>query len=118
MDLHAAESGAIPPGENKLVKLGFEIALPTGVYARIAPRSGLALKHSIQVDAGVIDRDYRGEVKVLLRNSGLTSFNFANGDRVAQLILEKVSEMNLVKVDQLFSTSRNGGFGSTGIAAE
>ena len=82
MDLHAYEKCTVPPNESRLINLGFEMSLPTGVYARIAPRSGLALKHSIQIDAGVIDRDYRGEVKALLRNNCQTSFNINKGDRL------------------------------------
>ena len=105
----------IPPHSSSLVNLGFEMSLPSGMYARIAPRSGLALKHAIQVDAGVVDRDYRGEVKALLRNNCQTSFNINKGDRIAQLILERICEHNFVKVDDLDNSDRCGGFGSTGV---
>ena len=66
------------------------IAVPAGTYGRVAPRSGLASKHSIHTGAGVIDADYRGPVKVLLFNLSGTDFNVAPGDRIAQLIVERV----------------------------
>ena len=106
MDVYAVEQCTIPPFSSRLINLGFEISLPKGMYARIAPRSGLALKHSIQIDAGVVDRDYRGEVKALLRNNSQTSYSINKGDRVAQLILESISEHNFVKVDELASSNR------------
>ena len=82
-----------------------------------APRSGLALKHFIDVGAGVIDSDYRGEVKVLLFNHGPTDFEVKTGDRIAQIIIEKIAETKLVKIESLTTTNRGeGGFGSTGVS--
>jgi len=95
------------------------MAIPEGFYGRIAPRSGLAVKKSINVGAGVIDPDYRGEVRVLLFNLGDADFVVEAGDRIAQLILEQCATPPVVEVDSLDETLRsdgyNGGFGSTGV---
>jgi len=82
---------------------------------RIAPRSGLAAKHSIQTGAGVIDADYRGQVKVLLFNHGENDFEVKEGDRIAQLVLERIYTPEVVAVEELEESVRGaGGFGSTG----
>lgn len=95
---------------------GLAFAIPVGNYGRIAPRSGLAAKHSIDVGAGVIDADYRGEVKVLLFNHSDIDFAINEGDRIAQMIIEKYTLTDLVEVQELDDTVRGaGGFGSTGI---
>ena len=94
-------------------------AIPVGNYGRIAPRSGLAAKHSIDVGAGVIDADYRGELKVLLFNFADKDFSINPCDRIAQMIIEKYSPTELIEVTDLESTERGaGGFGSTGIEAK
>ncbi|GMK54204.1 hypothetical protein CspeluHIS016_0107900 [Cutaneotrichosporon spelunceum] len=114
-DLYAADGIIIPARGKALVSTGLAIAVPKGTYGRIAPRSGLASKHSIDVGAGVVDADYRGEVKVLLFNYGGDDFKVAKGDRVAQLILEHVHMAPVRQVDDLEATLRGaGGFGSTG----
>ena len=83
----------------------------------MAPRSGLAWKNSIDVGAGVIDEDYRGNVGVILFNHSDEEFKIASGDRVAQLILERISTPEVVEVEDLDETERNaGGFGSTGVS--
>ena len=93
--------------------------MPPLTYGRVAPRSGLAYKKGIDVGAGVIDEDYRGEVGVILFNFGEEDFEVAPGDRIAQLILEKISMVGLKEVDDLDQTDRGaGGFGSTGVSAE
>ena len=100
-----------------LISTGIAIAIPHGYYARVASRSGLAVK-GIEVGAGVIDSDYRGEVKVLLRYFNFTVEPFAikAGDRIAQLIIEKIITPEPTVVDNLDDTVRNdGGFGSTGV---
>ena len=90
--------------------------IPTGLYARIAPRSGLALKRFIDVGAGVVDGDYRGEVGVILFNHGDQDFKVKMGDRIAQLILEKIDTPPVEEVQGLDDTVRgSGGFGSTGM---
>lgn len=95
------------------------IAIPEGTYARIAPRSGLAVKNFIDVGAGVVDYDYRGNVGVVLFNHGDEDFSIRRGDRVAQLILEKISMAEIIEVEELADTERGtGGFGSTGIVAK
>ena len=89
-DLCALQDCTIPAGGKGLVKTGLSISFPIGLYARIAPRSGLALKKFIDVGAGVVDSDYRGEVGVVLFNHGDQDFLVKMGDRIAQLILEKI----------------------------
>jgi dUTP pyrophosphatase len=118
-DLAAAHAVSVPARGKAIVKTGLSVAVPPGAYARIAPRSGLAAKKMIHVGAGVVDADYRGEVGVVLFNHGLESFEVAPGDRVAQLILEKIAMLPCEEVDSLDNTVRGaGGFGSTGVAAK
>ena len=115
VDLHASKEVCIPPLTRKTVRTGIAIAIPENTYARIVPRSGLAAKHSLDVGAGVLDADYRGELKVLLINHASTPFTVKEGDRIAQLILEKVKLSDPMEVDSLEETSRGeAGFGSTG----
>lgn len=115
-DLASAESVIIPPGEWKLVDTGVGVTVPMGTYGRVAPRSGVSTK-GILVNAGVIDRTYTGRVKVLLVNiSTTTPFVITKGDRIAQLILERIEEnAELVEVAQLDDSVRGAaGFGSSG----
>jgi dUTP pyrophosphatase len=109
----------IPPQERAVVKTGLSVACPPGTYARIAPRSGLAVKKFIDCGAGVVDADYRGEVGVVLFNFGKEPFEVKKGDRIAQLILEQISMVDAVQVEELTDTVRGaGGFGSTGVSAD
>jgi dUTP pyrophosphatase len=118
-DLSAAEDTTVPPGGKAIIKTGLSIAVPEGTYGRIAPRSGLAAKNMIHCGAGVVDYDYRGEVGVVLFNYGPTELVVARGDRVAQMILEKVSMVGTTEVDVLDDTARgSSGFGSTGISGD
>lgn len=118
MDIHAAVEAVIPPGGAWMaVETGIVLQFPPTVYARIAPRSGLAFKHGLQVGAGVIDSDYTGSIKVILFNHGTTPFTVHPGDRIAQVIFEKIETPDLVEcaVEDLAATERGaGGFGSTG----
>ncbi|KAH7729190.1 DeoxyUTP pyrophosphatase [Aphelenchoides avenae] len=115
-DLCSAEDCVIPAGERRLVGTGLQLAIPEGHYGRVAPRSGLAVKHGIDVGAGVVDADYRGELKVLLFNFGGSDFEVKVGDRIAQLICERISHPILREVQELTETKRGaGGFGSTGV---
>ena len=121
MDLYANLSGAegdmytLAPGERKLFKTGIAVAIPRGFYGRIAPRSGLAYKHGIDVMAGVVDSDYRGDVGVILINLGDEDFEVKHGDRIAQFIIEDYKPCLPVPALSLDDTSRGvGGFGSTG----
>ncbi|NP_001232536.1 deoxyuridine 5'-triphosphate nucleotidohydrolase, mitochondrial isoform X2 [Taeniopygia guttata] len=114
-DLYSAYDCVIPPMEKAVVKTDIQIALPSGCYGRVAPRSGLAAKHFIDVGAGVIDEDYRGNVGVVLFNFGKETFEVKKGDRIAQLICERIYYPELEEVEALDDTERGeGGFGSTG----
>ncbi|XP_048190229.1 deoxyuridine 5'-triphosphate nucleotidohydrolase, mitochondrial-like [Perognathus longimembris pacificus] len=114
-DLYSAYDYTIPPMEKALVKTDIQIALPSGCYGRVAPRSGLATKHFIDVRAGVIDEDYRGNVGVILFNFGKEKFEVKKGDRIAQLICERIFYPEIEEVQVLDDTERgSGGFGSTG----
>ena len=117
-DLSAAQAAVVPAHGKCLVQTGLKVALPSGCYGRIAPRSGLALKKSIDVGAGVIDADYRGELGVLLFNFSDSDFAVNSGDRIAQFILEKIKTPLVKELDSLDETDRGGkGFGSTGLSA-
>src|SRR5262249_26338347 len=99
-----------------LIGTGIAMALPNSTYGRVAPRSGLAVKHGIDVGAGVIDSGYRGEIKILLINNGAKTFEVHPGDRIAQLILERIDHTEIVEAASLSRTERGTqGFGSTGI---
>lgn len=113
-DLFADVDMPINPGERLLTGTGVAVAVPEGHYGRVAPRSGLSTK-GIDVGAGVVDSDYRGEVHVLLINNGREVFWVRRGDRVAQLILEKCTTCPISVVDKLDETDRGDrGFGSSG----
>lgn len=117
-DLYAAVNGRISGKNREIVSTGIRVAIPEGYYGRIAPRSGLAVKHGIDVLAGVVDSGYRGEVGVVLQNLSLMDFDYNEGDRVAQLIIEKCHGVTWEEVETeegLYSSERGeGGFGSTG----
>jgi dUTP pyrophosphatase len=114
-DLYSTDEVVVPPTHRALVGTGVAIVLPPGVYGRVAPRSGLAVKHGIQVGAGVIDPDYTGEVKVVLFNQGDKDFEVKKGDRIAQLVLERCETPPVEEVGTVEETDRGaGGFGSTG----
>ncbi|XP_018426552.1 PREDICTED: deoxyuridine 5'-triphosphate nucleotidohydrolase, mitochondrial [Nanorana parkeri] len=114
-DLYSAYEYVIGPHDKAIVKTDIQICVPRGCYGRVAPRSGLAAKHFIDVGAGVIDEDYRGNVGVVLFNFGNESFKVNKGDRVAQLICESILYPDLEEVKTLDETERGaGGFGSTG----
>jgi dUTP pyrophosphatase len=113
-DLATSEDFEILPGQRRLVKTGLRVAVPEGTYGRVAPRSGLAVRYGIQTLAGVVDCDYRGELGVVLINHGSDPFRASRGDRIAQLVLERVETPDVAVVDDLDDTRRGeGGFGST-----
>ena len=117
VDLRAVEKRVMQPGERALVPTGIRIALPTGYEAQVRPRSGLALKHGITLpnSPGTIDSDYRGEVQVIMQNLGNEPFTIEPGDRIAQMVVAPVSQVNWTEADALEETERgSGGFGSTG----
>lgn len=118
-DLASAHDITIRAGGRAMVKTDIAVACPPGTYARIAPRSGLAFKFGIDVGAGVIDADYTGPVGVILFNFGESDFDIKKGDRIAQMILEQVSMVPAVEVEDLDNTERGAaGFGSTGVSAK
>ena len=117
MDVVAAETLTLAPGERAAVATGFAIAIPAGHEVQVRPRSGLALKHGVTClnTPGTIDSDYRGEVKVILANLGDAPCPIARGDRIAQLVPAPVLHAELAEVATLAETARGaGGFGSTG----
>ncbi|XP_071385006.1 deoxyuridine 5'-triphosphate nucleotidohydrolase, mitochondrial isoform X1 [Centroberyx affinis] len=114
-DLYSAYDYSIGPMDKAIVKTDIQIAVPSGYYGRVAPRSGLAVKHFIDVGAGVVDEDYRGNVGVVLFNFNKEAFEVKKGDRVAQLVCERICYPDLVELETLDETERGaGGFGSTG----
>jgi dUTP pyrophosphatase len=107
----------IPPGGTALVGTGLYVAIPIGYEIQVRPRSGLAAKYGVTVlnSPGTIDADYRGEIKVILINHGRDIFTIKTGDRIGQLVLNKVEQIEWRQVSELDTTERGaGGFGSTG----
>jgi dUTP pyrophosphatase len=114
-DLRASEAVEIAPGGRAAVPTGLRLQIPAGHVGLVWPRSGLAVRHGIDTLAGVIDSDYRGEVRVVLVNHGHESFRVAPGDRVAQLLVQRVERAAFTAAPQIDDTDRGGGgFGSTG----
>jgi dUTP pyrophosphatase len=116
IDIMANQDIMIPPGGRAPIKTGIALAAPPGTYARIALRSGLAVKHGIDIGAGVIDEDYRGEIQVVLINNSTIPFQVRPGDRIAQQILEKILKAVPKETKDLSETIRGSqGFRSTGL---
>ena len=108
---------SIAPMNTAIIPTGLTMEIPAGYEVQIRPRSGLAIKKNITVlnTPGTIDADYRGEVKIILTNFGKEPFEIHNGDRIAQMVINKLPQCYLSEVDELNSTQRGaGGFGSTG----
>lgn len=118
-DLYSDEGKIIPARSRCLVNTNLIIKLPDDTYGRIASRSGLSLKHGIEVGAGVIDEDYKGDIMVLLYNHSDVDYQVQLGDKIAQLIIEKIAYPEIVEVSSNTLPYRNsnrndGGFGSSG----
>lgn len=116
-DLRSTKSHSIPPGERELISTGVSIALPSGYVGLVHPRSGLALRHGVTVlnSPGTIDAGYRGEIMVTLFNSSRKTFEISAGDRIAQLLIQRVAQAEFIQVDFLPNSDRGqDGFGSTG----
>jgi len=115
-DLYSTEDTVVPCQRGRVVVgTGIAVGLPDGVYARVAPRSGLAAKHCIDVGAGVIDPDYTGEIKVIMFNHGDVDYTIKQGDKIAQMILERCETPPIEEVIEIEDTVRGArGFGSSG----
>ena len=121
MNLYAAETYLIKPGERQLISTGISTEFPEGYELQIRPRSGLALKHGLSIvnSPGTIDAGYRGEIGIILINHGQEEFNISKGDKIAQAVLNKVEIANIQETINLSETERgNNGFGSTGIKSQ
>ncbi|HYO99906.1 MAG TPA: dUTP diphosphatase [Pyrinomonadaceae bacterium] len=115
LDLCSVEDVTLAAGARAAVRTGLSVAIPEGFYGRIAPRSGLAVNYGLDVLAGVIDSDYRGEILCALVNHGHETFALEAGQRIAQLIIEAIITPEPAWADALDETARGaGGFGSTG----
>ncbi len=116
-DLKARIDVELVPKKPVLAPTGLSIELPYGYEAQIRPRSGMALKHALTVlnTPGTIDAGYRGEICVIMMNAGDESYHVKRGERIAQMVINELPEVEMVKVDSLSDTKRgSGGFGSTG----
>ena len=113
-DLRASEETVLAPGERAAVPTGLRLEIPPGHVGLVWPRSGLAVRHGIDTLAGVIDSDYRGEVRVVLVNHGQEPFRIRAGDRVAQLLVHRVERARFIAAELADSARGEGGFGSTG----
>jgi dUTP pyrophosphatase len=119
VDLAAAISNdiVIQPGETKAIPTGIQLEIPEGYEGQIRPRSGLALKYGVGIlnSPGTIDSDYRGEVQVILTNFGKKDYVIRRGDRIAQLVFQRVISVEFIPKNNLAQTNRGtGGFGHTG----
>jgi dUTP pyrophosphatase len=115
LDLYAIERVTIEAGARAAVRTGLAVEIPSGFYGRVAPRSGLAVRHGLDVLAGVIDSDYRGEILCALVNHGEEPFEVEPGARIAQLIVVAIATPEPAWTEDLEETERGaGGFGSTG----
>ena len=117
-DLHSRCDIRLEPGRSTLVPSGVFIELPVGYEAQIRPRSGLALKHDLMLtnSPGTIDAGYRGEIGVIMYNAGRETFQISRGDRIAQMVICRLPDVELVESDMLNTSLRGeGGFGSSGI---
>lgn len=114
LDLCSIEDAELQPKQRAMVPTGLAVAIPPGFYGRVAPRSGLAAKQGLDVLAGVIDSDYRGEIRCVLYNTGDEVITLPAGSKICQLIVEQIITPEPTWVNDLDSTARGaGGFGST-----
>jgi len=115
LDIYSIEDLIIEPKQRVMAKTGLAVAIPAGFYGRVAPRSGLAVKNGLDVLAGVIDSDYRGEICCLLYNTGDEVISLPAGSKICQLIVEQIITPEAAWAADLDETARGaGGFGSTG----
>jgi len=115
LDLFAAEKIVISAGSRALISTGIAMEIPDGFVGLIWDKSGIATKHGLKTLAGVVDAGYRGDVKVGLVNLSNTDYNIEIGDKIAQMLIQKVEHINITEITKLSDTSRGAnGFGSTG----
>ena len=118
LDLHAREGAVVKAGGGRtIVPTGIALAIPPGYAGFVVPRSGLALRHGISLvnTPGVIDAAYRGELKCVVLNTDPTAdYEISRGDRIAQLVIQRVEEVQWIEVDELAGLDRGGGFGHSG----
>ncbi|MFA6307895.1 MAG: dUTP diphosphatase [Patescibacteria group bacterium] len=114
-DIYSYKDYALQPGQSILAQTGVALAIPFGYWGNIRDRSGLAAKHNIHTMAGVIDSNYRGEIKISLINLGQEIYNIKKGDRICQMIIERHEQVELDEVEKLDETNRGeDGFASSG----
>ena len=119
LDMYSSQPITIAPNTQQLIQTGIAMEIPKGQYGQLQIRSSLAFKHSIELKAGLIDSDYRGEIKILLYNNGPNDFSIQKGDRIAQMVINVCPQFELENSDELEDTERGiGGFGSTGKSDE
>jgi dUTP pyrophosphatase len=116
MDLFSIESKTLESGERFVCRTGIAMAIPTGYVGLIWDKSGVAAKGGIKTMGGVVDSSYRGEVGVVLKNLSKEKYEIKKGEKIAQMLIQKIENPEIEEVDDLESTERgNGGFGSTGL---
>ncbi len=116
LDLYSNEETILQPNERKLISTGIAMAIPEGYAGLIWDRSGMAAKNGLKTMGGVIDSTYRGEIKVIIHNLSSQPFKVEKGIRIAQMLIQKVEQKNIIEVQELDETERgSGSFGSTGV---
>ncbi|MEK7581971.1 MAG: dUTP diphosphatase [Patescibacteria group bacterium] len=115
MDIYSCEEKTLLPQEQTLISTGISIEIPDGYVGLVWDKSGLSTRHGLKTVAGVIDAGYRGEVSIAMANVGSVSYTFKKGEKIAQMLIQKVERTEFEEVKELSETSRGtGGFGSTG----
>ena len=116
LDLYSSHGTIIPVGERRLVETGIAMAIPSGFVGLIWDRSGLAAKNGLTMLGGVIDSNYRGEIKIIVHNLGTEPFHVESGMRIAQMLIQPVTQKEIIEVEELDDTVRKSdGFGSSGL---
>jgi dUTP pyrophosphatase len=115
MDFYANATLVLQPGEHQAIPTGISMAIPPGFVGLIWDKSGLAAKHGLKTMAGVIDSGYRGEIKIVVKNLSNREYSIESGKKIAQMLIQPITQKSIVEVATLDDTSRgSGGFGSTG----
>lgn len=115
MDIYSCEERTLLPQEQALISTGIVMEIPDGYVGLVWDKSGLSTKHGLKTLAGVIDAGYRGEISIAMANVGSEAYTFKKGEKIAQMLIQKVEQAEFEIVDKLSETSRGaGGFGSTG----